>query len=86
MILLAEMKLVMVAVLTLTLNKMMSKLRSNGVLFWRRLVDDTFVLVKETADVDKLLDILNSFDNNIVFTSEVEKFNSLPFLDIQITR
>jgi hypothetical protein len=67
-------------------NKLMSRLRTNGVLFWRRFVDDTFVIANKNADVNKILDILNSFDNNIVFTIEEEINNSLAFLDIRITR
>ncbi|CAF1407553.1 unnamed protein product [Rotaria sp. Silwood1] len=38
------------------------------------------------ADLNKIIDILNSFDNCIVFTCEEEVNNSLPFLDIYITR
>ena len=67
-------------------EKLMPILTSNGVLFWRRFVDDMFVILKNSVDKDKLLATLNSFDNNIVFTGEDEVDNSLPFLDINITR
>ena len=67
-------------------NKLMSRLRGIGVLFWTRFVDDTFVIINNKANVNKMLDMLNSFDNNVVFTCEEEKDNSLSFLDIQITR
>jgi hypothetical protein len=67
-------------------EKLMSRLKSNGLLYWRRFVDDTFAIVKKDANVDKIIDILNSFDNSIVFTFEEEVNHSLPFLDIYITR
>ena len=67
-------------------SKLMSRLKRNGILFWKRFVDDTFVIIKKDADINKLIDILNSFDNNIIFTYEEEVDNSLPFLDIYITR
>ena len=65
---------------------LMSRLQRNDVRFRRRFVDDTFVIIDNNTNVNKILDILNSFDNNIVFTYEEEKNNSLSFLDIQITR
>ena len=65
---------------------LMPSLQKNGVLFWGRFVDDTFVIINHNTNVNKILDILNSVDNNIVFTYEEEKNNSLSFLDIQITR
>jgi hypothetical protein len=42
--------------------------------------------VKKDANIDKILEILNSFDPDIVFTHEEEKYNSIPFLDIRIVR
>ncbi|CAF5019252.1 unnamed protein product [Rotaria sp. Silwood1] len=67
-------------------NKLMSRLINNGLLYLRRFVDDTFAIIKKDADLNKIIDILNSFDNCIVFTCEEEVNNSLPFLDIYITR
>src|SRR5579871_5001262 len=58
----------------------------NGLLFWKRFVDDTFTIIKKDANVDNIIDILNSFHNCIVFTHEEEVNNSVPFLDIYITR
>jgi hypothetical protein len=55
-------------------------------LFWRRFVDETFTIVKKDANIKNLIEILNSFDKEIVFTYEEEKKNSLPFFDINITR
>jgi hypothetical protein len=53
--------------------------------FWRRYVDDVFAIV-EKAGVQQLLQHLNSYDDNIQFTVEMEKDGSLPFLDTQLTR
>ena len=64
----------------------MPKLKENGLLFWKRFVDDTFTIIKKDADIIKLTEILNSFDTEIVFTSEEETNNSIAFLDILITR
>jgi hypothetical protein len=67
-------------------SELKHKLEENGVLYWKRFVDDSFVLIKHDADVKKLLDILNSFDIDIQFTAETEINHSIPFLDILITR
>ena len=67
-------------------NKLMSKLRRISVMFRWRFVDDTFVIIDNKVNINKTLDMLNSFDNNIAFISEEEKDKSLSFLDIRITR
>ena len=67
-------------------SELRHQLENNGVMYWRRFVDDCFVIIKENTDINKLLYILNNFDNNIQFTCEMERNNSLPFLDILITR
>ncbi|CAF3620444.1 unnamed protein product [Rotaria socialis] len=67
-------------------SKLKRRLDENGVLYWKRFVDDCFVLVNDNADINKLLGILNSFDVDIQFTVETEKNNSISFLDILITR
>lgn len=67
-------------------SKLLPRLKRNGVLYWRRFVDDTFVILKKDSNVDNIVDILNSFDNKIQFTVEPETIHSLPFLDIKITR
>ena len=48
-------------------------------------VDDTFTGLPKTEIVNSL-NILNSLDNDIKFTHEVENNNSLPFLDLLIVR
>ncbi|CAF3057869.1 unnamed protein product [Rotaria sp. Silwood2] len=68
------------------LSKLERRLKHNGVLYLKRYVDDCFAIIRENTDTDKLLDILNSFDTDIQFTVEHEIDNSIPFLDISITR
>ena len=54
-------------------------------LFWKRFVDDTFVILKK-AHKEKFLAHINSVDNNIQFTTEEPgPDGSLPFLDILIS-
>ena len=66
-------------------SKLKYTLEENGVIYWKRFVNDSFVLIKKDADVNKLLDILNKFDSAIQFTFEEEQNNSISFLDILIT-
>ncbi|CAF1383019.1 unnamed protein product [Didymodactylos carnosus] len=51
-------------------TKLKQRLVANAVLYWKRFVDDSFVIVKKDADIHKLLEILNSFDLAIQFTVE----------------
>ena len=55
-------------------------------LFYRRYIDDTFLLFREESHVKMFLDYLNSQHSNIKFTSEVEKNCKLNFLDVTVTR
>jgi len=54
--------------------------------FYRRYVDDTFVLFRDRTHVQLFLDYLNSKHRSIKFTSETEVENRLNFLDINVTR
>ena len=54
--------------------------------YYYRYVDDTFLLFKSKHHVQLFLDYLNAKHANIKFTSDVEKNNKLPFLDVNITR
>ena len=67
-------------------NETMQKLKENGLVFYKRYVDDIFAIVKEESNVDQLQNILNSFHTPIQFTIETEKDTSLPFLDILTRR
>ena len=53
---------------------------------YRRYVDDTFLLFKDSDHVDQFLDYLNLKHTNIKFTKESEQDNTLPFLDVLVTR
>ena len=53
--------------------------------FWRRCVDDTFVIIKKT-EVDEFHNRINNIEASIKFTIEHETNNSIPFLDVCVTR
>ena len=55
-------------------------------IFYKRYVDDIFVLLKSENHVNNLLFYLNSRRGNIRFTCEIEKDRSLVFLDINVYR
>ncbi|CAF1659013.1 unnamed protein product [Adineta ricciae] len=67
-------------------KQLMDELNQNGLIFWRRYVDDTFAIIEENTNPQTLLNILNSFHSSIQFTMESESAGSLSFLDINITR
>jgi hypothetical protein len=52
---------------------------------WIRYVDDTFVIMKRNA-IQEAYDKLNNTFEDIKFTMELEKNNTLPFLDVLVTR
>jgi hypothetical protein len=64
----------------------MPTLKNNGILWWRRYVDDTFVAISENTDINILKRILNNFHDNIQFTHEEGLNGTLPFLDINYTK
>ena len=55
-------------------------------LLYRRYVDDTCVIFKSADHVLPFLNYLNSRHRAIEFTYETEKDNSIPFLNIKITK
>lgn len=55
-------------------------------LFYRRYVDDTFLIFKSQTHITPFLEYLNSRHSNIQFTCDLEKDSCLPFLDINIKR
>ena len=55
-------------------------------LYYRRYVDDTFLIFKHQSHVDLFLNYLNSKHPNIEFTSEIEDENKISFLDIVVER
>ena len=58
---------------------------SNEIKLWKRLVDDTYCLVRSEY-INNILLALNSFHKNIKFILKIEKDNTIPFLDILIIR
>ena len=54
--------------------------------YYRRYVDDIFALFCSPDHLEKFTNSLNSKHKNIKFTYEKESNNSLPFLDILISR
>ena len=56
-------------------------------IFWRRYVDDIFGIFNgPLQELDIFLKHINSIKPEIQFTSEIENNNSLPFLDLYITK
>ena len=53
---------------------------------YRRYVDDTFLLFRDTKHVSLFHSYLNQQHSRIKFTYENEKENSLPFLDTRVTK
>src|ERR1700755_436282 len=55
-------------------------------IFYRRYVDDIFVIFKEQDHATQFLQFVNSLHSNIEFTLESEVDESLPFLDVRVRR
>jgi hypothetical protein len=55
-------------------------------LFYRRYVDDTFLIIDENFDTDRFVQHMNAQHENIKFTIEYETSASLSFLDVLISR
>ena len=53
---------------------------------YRRYVDDTFLIFSSRSDMLSFFEHMNSQHENITFTKEEENNDTLPFLDILITR
>ncbi|CAF3879985.1 unnamed protein product [Rotaria magnacalcarata] len=66
-------------------KELMPTLRKNGVLWWRRFVDDSFTILSDTTGINVLKQILNSYHKNIQFTHTEEEDNTIPFLDVLLT-
>ena len=59
---------------------------SNCCLAYYRFVDDTFAVCEDSDHVRRLHTILNSMHPSLKFTLELEKDDSLPFLDVLVLR
>ena len=55
-------------------------------IFYRRYIDDTFLLFKDKSHVTQFLNYLNSKHCSIKFTHECESNKEINFLDITVTR
>ena len=55
-------------------------------LYYKRYVDDTFLIFKDPSHIHPFLDYLNSKHPNIEFTCDQEKDSQLSFLDVLVTR
>ena len=55
-------------------------------LYYRRYVDDTFLLFRDPLHIPKFQEYLNNKHKNIKFTVEHENEGKLPFLDVMLTR
>ncbi len=67
-------------------DKHMEELTKLGVEKWLRYVDDIFVILKDSSCHNKILDYINDQHISIQFTVELEKNESLPFLDIRVKK
>ena len=54
--------------------------------YYRRYVDDTFILFKSQSHITKFLNYLNQQHSQIKFTHEIEIDNRLPFLDVLVCK
>ena len=52
---------------------------------WERFIDNTFAFVSPDK-IAYIVNQLNSFDENIQFTFEMEEENKLAFLDVMVIR
>jgi hypothetical protein len=64
----------------------MEELTKLGVKIWLRYVDDTFVVIKDKNNADKILEFLNKQHKTLKFTMEKEVNKSINFLDVKISR
>ena len=55
-------------------------------IFYKRYLDDTCVIFKQPDDAEQFHTYINDFHPSIKFTMEKETNNTLPFLDVNITK
>ena len=71
------------------MNKLEQSITSfNGTLpkFYKRYVDDVFLVFRSTSEIEPLHEYMNSLHENIQFTYEMEYNNCLPFIDVKVKR
>ena len=64
----------------------MNKYSGEKPVYYRRYVDDTFLVFNTSTDALSFFAFVNAQHPNIAFTMECEESNSLPFLDVKVTR
>ena len=69
-------------------KKYLSSLENMGIFYWKRYVDDTFVLIDSTSSVKDICNTLSQYHPSIKFTCEEEDryTHKLPFLDVLVQR
>jgi hypothetical protein len=73
----------------LYMKKMEREIMDKGkekIKFWKRYVDDVFAIIHGNGDSEEILHQANNISLTVKFSVEQEKDDSLPFLDIVITR
>ena len=65
-------------------NSLLPKL-TKYITLWKQYVDDTICFVK-VGTTEFIISVLNSIDKNIQFTFEEENNETIPFLEILISR
>ena len=67
-------------------NKVFKKFQGNLPTFYKRYVDDIFLVFNDRDDSELFLEFMNCQHSNIKFTLETEKNDCLSFLDVLIMR
>jgi len=69
-------------------EKALDKFTSTKPLFYRRYVDDSFIIFENQAGVQPLFDYMNSLYTNIQFTKEEESpdASGFSFLNVYVTK
>ncbi|UYV70499.1 K02A2.6-like [Cordylochernes scorpioides] len=66
------------------IDKIIADTTQLQVIIWKRYIDDILCITK--VDLSTILNFFNNLKPFLKFTFEIEENNSLPFLDIQLTR
>jgi hypothetical protein len=67
-------------------SKLFDNNNINGLIYWKRYVDDIFAIFDHHVDVSLVTNIINNIHPSIKFTSESENNGRLHFLDVNIVR
>ena len=67
-------------------EKYLSDFDGNSPLYYKRYVDDTFLIFNDRDDCELFCEYFNTKHPNIKFTLEIENNNTLAFLDVLVSR